>query len=180
MIEKIRHWIDKRSKLDLFLLKAGMLLMAYYLARMAFAQIPFLYEFAKAVRRTYARFLAEASAWLLDVAGYNAQSVNRIVWIEGSQGVKVINACLGWSVMALFAGFVLIYPGIRKTKYWFIPMGILLVIAANLIRITAMAWLSFEASHLLDFYHHYVFNLILYLVVFSLWFLWIRWYGQKT
>ncbi len=180
MKEKFKHWIDERSRLDLFLLKGGALLVAYYILRMAFAKIPFLFEIAKLVRRTFARFLADASGWLLDIAGYDAQSINRIVWIEGSQGVKVINACLAWSVMALFAGFVLIYPGNRKTKYWFIPTGILIVIAANLLRITAMAWLSFEASHLLDFYHHYVFNLILYLVVFSLWFIWIRLYGQKA
>jgi exosortase/archaeosortase family protein len=114
----------------------------------------------------------------LILLGYDARIFKNIIYIEGSEGVKIINACLGWSMMALFTGFVLAYPSKTKPKYWFIPLGIFTIVVFNILRLTAMAAISYISPDLLDFYHRYIFKIILYLVVFTLWIFWTRKYGE--
>lgn len=130
-------------------------------------------------KRIMAAILLKTSYFIVHVLGYEANVYRRIIWIEGSEGVKIINACMAWPVMALFAGFIIIYPGDKRSKYWFIPSGIVAIIIMNVLRITAMTIISYEAPHTLDAYHRYVFNLVLYVVVFSLWAVWVRKFGRK-
>ena len=177
--EKINSFRQKRSKLDLFLIKAGGFVFIYYFFRVTVKFTPFLRPVFLFFRNLLSQLILKTSYFILDVFGYDVNIYKKIIWIEGSQGVRVINACLGWSMMALFIGFIIIYPGEKKKKYWFIPMGIVAITFANILRITAMALVSFHKYNLLDFYHKYVFNIILYIVVFLLWIIWVRKYGTK-
>jgi exosortase/archaeosortase family protein len=177
--EKINAFLSRRSKLDVFLIKAGGLILFYYLIRIVVKFSPFVRPVFLVVRKLLTKFIINASYFILDVLGYDVNVHNKIIWIGSSEGVKVINACLGWSMMALFIGFIVIYPGSRKSKYWFIPVGLVAITFANVIRITAMLLVSYHKYGLLDFYHKYVFNIILYLVIFILWIYWVKRYGLK-
>ena len=176
--QKIYNALEKRSKLDIFLLKGAGLVLLYYFWRIIIKFTPFFRPVFIFFRRLLTNIIVKTGHFILDVFGYDVHIHKKILWIEGSEGVKVINACLGWSVMAMFMGFILIYPGQRKSKFWFIPLGVGVIIFANIIRVTAMAMVSYHAYHLLDFYHKYVFNLILYITIFVLWVYWVKKYGD--
>jgi exosortase/archaeosortase family protein len=176
--DRIFKFLNQRSRLDLFLIKSGILVLAYYIIRIVF-KFTFLKPVFIFFRKLLTQIILKVSYFFLDIFGYDVNIYKRIIWIEGSQGVRVINACLGWSMMALFIGFILIYPGKRKPKYWYVPMGLVIIQFANIIRITAMVLVSFHQYDLMDFYHKYIFNFFLYLVVFVLWIIWVRKYSNE-
>jgi exosortase/archaeosortase family protein len=183
MLNRIRTLYKKitaeRSKLDVFLIKGALMAFLYFLLRILFRVVPgfhFLFFYSKKV---LIYILVYTSNLILKLLGFSSQVHENIVYIEGSEGVRVINACLGWSVMALFAGFIIAYPGTKKSKYQIIPLGLVVLVIANILRISLMAIISYTAYDKLDFYHRYVFNFILYAVVISLWIFWIRKNSKK-
>jgi exosortase/archaeosortase family protein len=178
-VKKITTFLKSRSRLDLFLIKAGTLVVAYYMIRIAFKFLPFLRPVFIWARKLISQVILTGSEWILELMGYDVNIHKKILWITGSQGVKIINACLGWSMMAMYIGFLIIYPGNKISKYWYIPLGLIIIQFANIVRITAMALVSYHYYGLLDFYHKYVFNIFLYLAVFILWIIWVRKFGSK-
>lgn len=179
LVEKIRSFLKNRTRLDIFLFKAGGLVIIYYLLRILIKFTPFLKPVFVLGKKSMIAILVYSSDLLLNLLGYESNTYENIVWISGSEGVKVINACLAWSVMALFIGFILIYPAKRKPKLWYIPMGIMCIILMNIFRITGMALISFHNYDALHFYHRYIFNFSLYVIVFILWIIWVNKYGTK-
>lgn len=179
IIEKIKSYLKNRTRLDTFLIKAGGLVIVYYLIRIIIKFTPFIKPVFVFGKNTMKSLLVYSTDFLLNILGYDSNVYKNIVWITGSEGVKVINACLGWSVMALFIGFILIYPAVKKPKYWYIPSGLLAIILMNILRITGMALISYHNYDALQFYHRYIFNFSLYVVVFILWIVWVNKFGIK-
>lgn len=95
-----------------------------------------------------------------------------VVGIDGSHGVLIGYPCNGLELFALFAGFVMAYPGPLKKKLWFIPIGIVSIHILNLMRVIALALLAFYAPDKLEFNHTYTFTFIVYSYVFVLWLIW--------
>ncbi len=177
--QRYKEFISSKSKLDLFLLKSGILAALYFIFRILFRKVGFLKAIFMFSKHVMIKFIVQSSYWLLNTLGFEALKFERIVYIKGSEGIKVINTCLGWPVMALFIGFIVVYPGLKKTKYWYIPFGLVVIVAANILRISLMAIISYKSEESLDFYHRYIFNFILYAIVFGLWTFWVRKYGKK-
>lgn len=172
---RYKQWIESRNKLDGFLIKGALLACAYFLLRILLKNTPLLKPVFVLGKKALTGILVYGSNTLIKLFfGYDSKVHENIVYIEGSEGVKITNACLGWSMMALFAGFIIAYPGVKKSKYYMIPLGLIIIILFNMLRITLMVIISYKAYDSLQFYHRYIFNFILYLVVFSLWFFWAR------
>lgn len=181
LIGKIKNFIETRSRLDLFLLKSGGMVLIYYIIRITIKFTPFLRPIFVFSRDIFIRLLVKGTYIMLHIFGYDAHIQNsNIVYIAGSQGVLVINACIGWAIMALYIGFILIYPGKKKAKYWFIPLGLVIITIVNVFRITGMAMISYHNYESLAFYHRYIFNFALYLAVFIIWFVWVSRYGIRN
>jgi exosortase family protein XrtF len=94
---------------------------------------------------------------------------------EGMVGVG--NPCNGLELFALFAGFIICFPGKVKTKLWFIPVGILFIHFINVLRTLALALIQFKAPQYLEFNHHYTFTIIVYTLIFMLWMRWVNHYS---
>jgi exosortase family protein XrtF len=92
--------------------------------------------------------------------------------IDGSHGVLIGYPCNGLELFALFAGFVIAYPGDIKKKIWFIPLGIITIHLLNILRVIGLALLAYFAPDKLEFNHTYTFTLIVYSYVFVLWLIW--------
>jgi exosortase family protein XrtF len=181
IIVKLKERINRLSKLDIFLLKSGLLTLAYFVLQMTIKYTPFFRPVFRLFRRILTRVFVESVEAILRLLNYDVRSTKNVVYIAGSNGVQIINACLGWSIMALFIGFVFAYPSQSKPKLWFIPLGLCTILFFNVLRLTGMAVISYVSPGSMDFYHHYIFKIILYLVVFILWIIWIKKYGkQKT
>ena len=95
------------------------------------------------------------------------------VGIANSVGMLEIGApCDGLVLFALFAAFVLAFPGPVKRKLWFIPLGILAIHVANLVRVISLVILNYYRPSALSFNHDYTWTVLVYGFIFWLWYLW--------
>lgn len=143
----------------------------------------FTYEFIiktyTRIDQFFIRFIINCCTAIFDILNYRtfvSREVNdfQVFGIDGSNGVWIGGACNGITLMFLFAIFIIAYPGNIKAKYWYLPLGIILVYSLNLIRIISLALIAFYSPEYLDFNHTYTFTFIAYSFVFGLWMLWVN------
>ncbi len=128
------------------------------------------------------RNLARLSAALLEVWGYTAVVSNFYhpqgvfghcnVIVDGIPGILIANPCNGLSLIVLFAGFIIAYPGNWKQKAVYILAGSLLVYGINLIRIQVLIFNFLYSQQSFDFNHKYTYTILVYLCIFMLWLNW--------
>ena len=97
------------------------------------------------------------------------------VGVAGHAGVQIGAPCDGVALFALFAIFILAFPGPFLRKLWFIPAGIALLHVANIGRVVVLARIQATAPEWLEFNHDYTFTVLVYGLVFALWYLWTVW-----
>ena len=85
------------------------------------------------------------------------------------------DSCNGLELILIYIGIILLLPGrsIQRTLS-FIFGGILVLIIANIIRCTALLDLIIYHPNYFEFNHHYVFTLVMYIVIFSGWMLYTK------
>ena len=123
------------------------------------------------------RNIARSSTGLLQVLGFPAMldtTHPTLVLMAGQPSVVVGPPCNGLVLYALFAGFVLAFPGSWARKLWFIPAGVALIWLLNVLRVAALALNHHYAHATVDFNHHYTFTIVVYACIFGLWMLWAR------
>jgi exosortase family protein XrtF len=121
--------------------------------------------------------IADAGAALLRALGFTAgiaSTNSQLLLLEGQPAVVVGPPCNGLVLYALFAGFVLAYPGPWMRKLWYIPLGMGLIWGLNVLRVAMLALNHQYAPRSLDFNHHYTFSFVVYACIFGLWMLWVR------
>ncbi|GAB3876790.1 hypothetical protein GCM10028824_35200 [Hymenobacter segetis] len=121
--------------------------------------------------------IARASARVLQTAGFDAAVAPHnayLLLMSGHPSVIVGIPCNGLVLYALFAGFVLAFPGSWRRKLWFIPAGIALIWVLNVVRVAALAINHHYAHKSVDFNHHYTFTFVVYGCIFGLWMLWAK------
>ena len=94
------------------------------------------------------------------------------VGVAGHAGVQIGAPCDGVALFALFSIFILAFPGPWTAKLWFIPLGIVVLHAANIGRVIVLARMQATAPEWLEFNHDYTFTVLIYGGVFGLWYLW--------
>ncbi|MFD1469531.1 exosortase X [Hymenobacter caeli] len=121
--------------------------------------------------------LAAAAGTVLRLAGFAAgtgASVPTLVLLNGQPVVSVGDPCNGLLMYALFAGFVVAFPGRGRQKLWFVPLGIFAIYALNVARVALLALNHAYWYHTVDFNHHYTFTFVVYGAIGGLWALWAR------
>jgi exosortase family protein XrtF len=118
---------------------------------------------------------------MLDLFGFDGSTIpgthQTVLCIAGETMVGVGNPCNGLELFALFAGFIICFPGKFKAKLWFIPLGMIIIHFANVIRTFALALIQLKAPQYLEFNHHYTFTVIVYSIIFLLWMWWVNRYS---
>ena len=95
------------------------------------------------------------------------------VGIDQSVGLLEVGApCDGLVLFVLFGIFILAFPGPAKRKLWFIPVGIVAIHAANLLRVLSLVILNYYRPEALAFNHDYTWTVLIYGFIFWLWYLW--------
>ena len=119
------------------------------------------------------------SAFILRFFGYTTYQ-NRedrdmqLMGVDGAHPIWIGSPCNAMTLFAFFALFVIAFPGSTKSKLWFIPLGIILIHCANLLRVISLALINFYAPRYLDFNHSYTFTLFVYAIIFLLWMWWVN------
>ncbi|WP_046311486.1 exosortase X [Pontibacter korlensis] len=122
--------------------------------------------------------VADGSALLLGLIGYAAETKNSVVLIDGTELVYIGDSCNGMVLMALFAGFIVAFPGPPSKKLVYIIFGILFVNLLNIIRVTTLALNSLYSSHTLEFNHRYTYTIVVYSFIFIMWMIWVKWFSS--
>lgn len=93
----------------------------------------------------------------------------RFYVVNGEDGLHIAPSCDGKSIMFLFASFVLIFPGvklIRRLLYGI--LGLIVLFEFNVIRCTILVLLKRVSFEYFSFFHHYIFQITIYLILFLL------------
>jgi exosortase family protein XrtF len=122
--------------------------------------------------------IAQAS-FVLRLCGYHTyQDLEdkdmQLMGIDGAHPIWIGSPCNAMTLFAFFTLFVLAFPGRVKSKLWFIPLGIILIHIANLLRVMGLALINFYAPQYLEFNHTYTFTILVYALIFSLWMWWVN------
>ncbi len=169
----------KQNRLLKFIITSSLIYLGLYL----------FYEFIikryTGIDRAFIRLIINSSDAILQWFGYD--TFKRLgdtdypgIGIDGSTGVWVGASCNALTLFFLFAVFVFAYPGYQKSKIWFIPMGIITIHILNVLRVVALALISFYNPDILDFNHTYTFTFIIYAFIFFLWMTWVNKFSNRT
>jgi len=123
----------------------------------------------------FLKALHSSSTFVLAVLGYETVSGYNTIAIVGSYGLLIDNPCVGFGLTYGFASLIISYPGPWKKKFWFIPLGTLVILAVNVIRIVLLTIMITKKS-ITDLWmeQHDMFNNVIYFVIFLLWLWWVN------
>ncbi|MCX6279327.1 MAG: exosortase/archaeosortase family protein [Bacteroidetes bacterium] len=94
--------------------------------------------------------------------------------------------CFGVKITGVFIALIVVFPGKALHKLWFISAGVILIQIFNVLRFSGLVMIVFHypiavISNFnlfnLGIGYHEIFNMVLYLVIFGLFFLWINVFG---
>lgn len=121
---------------------------------------------------------ASIAAPILTALGTNAHAIGPDIHMNVGF-MTVADHCLGFPAMVVYAGSIALFPGRWIDKLWYIPMGWLILICLNLVRIcfSSYAWENFNPFYF-KLNHSVIFVVLFYSTVFALIALWMKKYGQ--
>jgi len=98
----------------------------------------------------------------------------QLLGIDGAHPIWIGTPCNALTLFAFFSLFIIAFPGNLKQKLWFIPLGILIIHLANLVRVVGLVLISFYRPEYLEFNHTYTFTVFVYAIIFALWMWWVN------
>ena len=121
----------------------------------------------------------------LHLIGYKTYTVLQdrdfqVIGIDGGNGVWIGSNCNAITLFTLFSVFIIAYPGHQKSKWWFIPTGLVLIHLFNIIRVISLVLIArYFPPEYLNFNHTYTFTFLVYAFIFWLWIIWVNKFSQK-
>lgn len=136
------------------------------------------------IDQAFIRVIINSSDRILHLFGYKTIKILRdtdfqAILIDGSNGVWVGSGCNALTLFFLFAVFIAAYPGHQKSKWWFIPFGVISIHILNIFRVVALAMIALYKPQYLDFNHTYTFTFIIYGYIFLLWMWWVNKFSNR-
>lgn len=122
-------------------------------------------------------YLAQtAFGWIDKSADIVYESDHVVLYLnEGNyRGIWIGDACNGFKLFSVFTIFIIAYPGPIKSKSWFIPIGLIAIHLANVIRVMALLLINNYYPQYLDFNHLYTFTIFVYAIIFLFWYIWAK------
>ena len=120
--------------------------------------------------------LITPAVWIIKLFGFYAISNEMDVMVVDGPLLRVNYSCLGLGVMSFFTAFVIAFPAKLKAKIRLFVIGTIMIYVLNVSRIAGLGvLLGFFKSQRQNFtYHHEIFNVIVYICIFLLLYLYIR------
>lgn len=125
------------------------------------------------------RQTSSATKIILESLGHEVfDDGNRTIGIVGSGGLWIGDSCNAITIIALFAGIIIIVSGIWWKKIIFILLGAISIWILNVFRMVFLAIINLESQALTEFNHTYTFTIIMYAYIIFLWYWWIKKYSD--
>ncbi len=116
------------------------------------------------------------AVWLIKSVGFYAIHNEMDVMVVNGPYLRVNYSCLGLGVMSFLAAFILAFPAKLKAKIWLFIFGMIMIYILNILRIAGLGILLriFKSQRHNFTYHHEIFNIIVYIIIFILLYFWIK------
>lgn len=116
------------------------------------------------------------AVWIIKLFGFYAIYNDMDVMVVAGPYLRVNYSCLGLGVMSFLAAFVLAFPASWKSTFKMLVIGIIAIYILNILRIAGLGVLLgiFKSQRHNFTYHHEVFNVIVYVCVFTMLYFWIK------
>jgi len=150
-----------------FLIKAIILFISWQL----------LYHFAMQPTRVPDRFLTNITGIATEkfyALFYQNMSIQLdvfkvIIMRNGEKVIGIADPCNALEIYVLYVSFIICYPSTIKHRLKYIAIGLPILFVFNVLRACGLTWLNINRKDLADFSHHYLFQAIMYVIVFIIW-----------
>lgn len=122
------------------------------------------------------KFVMFGSVGVLKLFGYDVVHTYDIIGIKGARSLFIGHVCLALDLMVMYAALIIAYPGNKKSKWFVIPIGLLIIQLVNIMRICILAVTLVKHPENFEFEHHTVFTIVVYGVFFIIWVLWLKYF----
>lgn len=93
---------------------------------------------------------------------------------DGKKIIAVGDACNALEIYVLYVAFLFCFPAKLKKRLLFMLIGLPYIFCINIARVVAITYLNMYHRGWVDISHHYIFTILVYLLVFYLWMLFTR------
>lgn len=113
------------------------------------------------------------SVWVLQTLGVEVYIIDQTIYANNMQSfVSVVPECTTLKQWIHWIAIMAIFPGPRKHKLWYLPLGVAIIHLTNLVRITGLLLIQFPFPGKFHFFHDYFFKTLFYAVIFLMWVVW--------
>jgi len=120
--------------------------------------------------------LIKPSVWIIKAFGFYAIHNKTDVLVVNGPLLRINYSCLGLGVMSFLVSFVFAVPTGMKETVKMLIIGIFSIYLLNVIRIAGLGLLFgyFQSQRYYFEYHHEIFNVLVYIIVFYMLYLWAK------
>jgi exosortase/archaeosortase family protein len=110
------------------------------------------------------------TTWVTDPRIYRGA----MLFQNGKKIFGIWDICNGLDLMFIYSAVIILLPNILGRKVAFLILGNILLVFANILRIVSLYFIFRIRPDLFDFSHHYLFTLVMYVLIFCGWILFIK------
>ena len=97
-----------------------------------------------------------------------------LVQLHNRTILMIFDDCNGLDLFIIYIAFIVLLPYPAKRKLMFSIGGLIAIFIGNIIRCVSLYWVYVHFRGMFDFNHHYVFTIIMYLIIFYGWVLYTK------
>ena len=97
-----------------------------------------------------------------------------LVQKHGRTILTIFDDCNGLDLFIIYLAFIVLLPYPTRRKVIFGTGGILAIFLGNIFRCVSLYWVYVHFRSSFDFNHHYVFTIVMYLIIFYGWVLYTK------
>lgn len=166
-IKKLDYW-------QAFLIKLILLYMVFHVLQLYFEES----ALGAQVNAFISNSMAIGASYLMQLFGYSvtfeSSSTGAQMYIAEHKSVYINHSCNAFSLLKAFVALLLATTFKNKNLLWYLPLGIASIFVVNIIRIWALAIIYELAPDYLEINHKYVFTIVVYSWIFTLFLLWVN------
>ena len=120
--------------------------------------------------------LIKPAVWIIKLFGFYTIHNEMDVMVVDGPYLRVNYSCIGLGVMSFFTAFIIAFPAKLRSKIKLFIIGMLMIYVLNVLRIAGLGLLLgyFKSQRNNFTYHHEVFNILVYICIFALLYVWIK------
>lgn len=107
------------------------------------------------------------------------ETTSAIILKDNKKIIGIADACNGLELYVLYIAFLFCFSARWIKMVTYIVAGSAIIYIGNILRCYFISLMNIDRFNLIEVAHHYVFKLIMYAVIFSLWVLFLKTNKQK-